>query len=168
MGDRLGLICAVLGIAWLRKRFHPLAPAAFSVGDITVLSLVLDIVLTNAERTTSLVPTNQYIGVMMGYMLLLAANAMRFSWLLSLSLLILSVAASLLVHALHNRLSVFVLVPSVMIVAIGAVLSWNARKLLHHSPGHGTRRVRSLSPGPAIERLSRDPRRCAWEATSTP
>ena len=70
-----GLICAVLGIAWLRKRFHPLAPAAFSVGDITVLSLVLDIVLTNAERTTSLVPTNQYIGVMMGYMLLLAANA---------------------------------------------------------------------------------------------
>lgn len=153
-----GLICAVLGIAWLRKRFHPLAPAAFSVGDITVLSLVLDIVMTNAERTTSLVPTNQYIGVMMGYMLLLAANAMRFSWLLSLSLLILSVAASLLVHALHNRLSVFVLVPSVMIVAIGAVLSWNARKLLHiiHLVMERDAFARFL-PGPAIERLSRDP-----------
>lgn len=153
-----GIVCAVIGFAWLRKRFHPWVPAALSVFDIAVLSLVLDIVMTNAERTTSMVPTNQYLGVMMGYMLLLAANAMRFSWLLSLLLLMLSVAASLTVHALHGRLSVFTLIPSVMIIAIGAVLSWNARKLLHviHLVMERDAFARFL-PGPAIERLSRDP-----------
>jgi class 3 adenylate cyclase len=159
-----GIACVVLGVTVLRRRFPRSLPLVLTTLDFVVFATVLDSALAFLQSpgaaTRGGVRPEDVFGaqqsVVTGLMLILCTNMLRFSWRLSLWSLACALGAYLFLR--RAGLDITTGVDAVQFTALTGMLIWSARRLRTV-----IRRVKERDafarflPGPAVERLTRDP-----------
>jgi len=162
-----GLAAAVLGATWLRRFYRDWLPTLLSVMDITVLALCMDAGARYLQRHDPSLVEHQLYASGLVLMVLLAANALRFSWRLSLFSVAYGACAYLLVLWRNDGVDVLTYVEMAAFALLGWVLADSARKL-----GSIVRQVverdalTRFLPAPVVERIARDPAAANLEGES--
>lgn len=155
-----GVVMALIGATWLRRRYHPLFPYVASALDVVVLGAIAE---TTHEFMLVAHPAEaqqQLHDAVAAYMLLLGANALRFSWRATAWSTVWAIGgvATLLLRNLPDTGPVNLVVNVVQLAALGAILGVSARKLrtVIHRVKERDAFARFL-PEPVVEELTRDP-----------
>lgn len=106
----------------LRRRFRPWFPAAITITDLTVLGTVS--VAIGLQRTSPPPDVDGMMdGVSMGMMCILAFNALRFDWPVSLITGIVGTLTYIAIHAILLGIDPFILIDITIFLSITAVLT---------------------------------------------
>ncbi len=160
-----GISAAVLGATLLRRTFPRRLPFVLTTLDFVVFTIVIDSAqsfMGSVGPGDFPVPTPEDMAglqqsVVTGLMLILCTNMLRFSWRLSAWSLVCALGGYLFLRraTLHGVTSG---VDAIQFSALAGMLVWSARRLRAV-----IRRVKERDafarflPGPAVERLTRDP-----------
>ena len=156
-----GITSGVVGATWLRRRYHALVPFVGSALDVVVLAIIADTTHRLILADQGPVAASQQLHDTHGaLMVLIAANALRFSWQASAwSVLCAAIAYATLILKHEQQPNPVALGVGVgELLAVGAVLAVSARKLrvVIHRVKERDAFARFL-PEPIVERLSKDP-----------
>jgi class 3 adenylate cyclase len=162
-----GLVAAGLGQAWRRLRYRRWLSAILSAMDITVLALCMDSGNRYLQRNEPDLVAHQLYASGVVLMALLAANALRFSWRLSLFSVAYGAFAYFLVLWRNDGLDVLSYVELTAFALLGWVLASSARKLASIVRQAVERdALTRFLPAPVVERIARDPAAANLEGES--
>ncbi len=169
--DRLGRVnsMGVLSVAWgalsltstwilLRRRYHPSVPALATICDIAVLCISVDHWLTVNAAARPQLGLHLVWGCELPLMLIVSVNMLRFSWRTSLVSTVAAVAGYLVVQHRHDGLDLFSFVDIALFAGMTTLLvvsSQRAEGVVHRVKERDA--FARFLPGPAVDRLTRDP-----------
>ena len=159
----------VLSVAWgalsltstwllLKRRYHPSVPALATMLDIAVLCVSVDNWLTVYAEVRPQLGLHLLWGCQLPLMLILSVNMLRFSWRTSVATAIAAVAGGLAVQARHHGLDLFSVVDMALFAGMTTLLvvsSQRAERVVHRVKERDA--FARFLPGPAVDRLTRDP-----------
>jgi adenylate cyclase len=154
-----GTLVLVFGLSVLRRSYHPLMPFVLTTFDLIVLALIMDASQRQLREVVPAEAEHQLYQTAPALMLVISANAMRFSWQVSVWSVACACAAYAWVLARFDAsLGIASGVDFAQFIMFGAILVYASRKLriVIHRVKERDAFARFL-PGPAVERLSRDP-----------
>jgi class 3 adenylate cyclase len=155
-----GVACAIVGATWLKRHYHDAVPYVGSALDVLVLAVIVDTThrLILAEQGPE-AASRQLYDMHGALMVLIAANALRFSWRASAWSVFCAAAVYVVLLLRHDRPNPVAMGVNVgEFLAVGAILGVAARKLrvVIHRVKERDAFARFL-PEPVVERLTRDP-----------
>jgi adenylate cyclase len=153
-----GLAAVALGATWLRRFYRGWLSALLSAMDITVLALCMDAGHRYLLRVDPSLVAHQLYASGIVLMALLAANALRFSWRLSIFSIAYGGLAYWLVLWRNGMVDVLTYVELTAFALLGWVLAASARKLdsIARQVIERDALTRFL-PAPVVDRITRDP-----------
>jgi adenylate cyclase len=153
-----GVSCLVLGLAVLRRHYHRGLTAALITIDFAMLTIAHHFVFERYRIYAPALLPHQLDRNSMGVMMLLAANAMRMSWRLTLWSALLAAACHTYVLSLHHMLEPAAYQGYVLIACATAVMLHVGRRsrlvVLRVQERNALAR---FLPGPIVERLAENP-----------
>jgi adenylate cyclase len=162
-----GCFAAASGFTWMRRWHRAWVAPLLSTVDITVLALCMDAGHHYLLRNDPSLVGHQLVASGIVLMALLAANALRFSWKLSLFSVAYGAGAYFLVLWRNDAVDVLTYVELTAFALLGWVLAYSARKLdsIVRQVVERDALTRFL-PAPVVERIARDPAAASLEGES--
>jgi len=159
----------VLSVAWgalslastwllLRRAYHPSVPALATLCDIAVLCISVDNWLAMNSAARPELAKHLVWGCEIPLMLILSVNMLRFSWRTSVVSAVAAVVGYFAVQLRHDGLDLFSFVDLALFAGLTTLLIFQAQRAARvvHRVKERDAFARFL-PGPAVDRLTRDP-----------
>jgi class 3 adenylate cyclase len=142
----------------LRRAYHPVVPALATLCDILVLLVSVDNWLAMNATAHPMLGLHLVWGCELPLMLIVSVNMLRFSWRISVSSAVVAVAGYLFLQWRHKGLDLFSFVDVALFAGLTTLLIFQSQRA-----ARVVRRVKERDafarflPGPAVDRLTRDP-----------
>jgi adenylate cyclase len=153
-----GLASALLGLTWLKRFYRYWISAVLSTLDITMLAVCMDAGHRYLLHKNPALVAHQLYASGIVLLALLASNALRFSWRLSLWSVVYGAGAYWLVLWYNGAVDVLTYVELMAFALVGVVLVYSTRKLgsIVLQVVERDALTRYL-PAPVVDRIARDP-----------
>jgi adenylate cyclase len=159
IGMSWAVAAVVLHFTWLRQKHHPLLPFILTTADIVVLAFIFDALHVHLAKIDPSEAGHELYAAASGFMLILATNALRFSWpLATWSTACAAIAYACLLHRHQADHAVTTLVEILQFSCCGALIMYTTRKL--KTIVRRTKERDALArflPSPIIQRISENP-----------
>ena len=142
----------------LRRNYHPTVPTIATLCDIAVLCISVDNWLTENSAAHVRLGLHLVWGCMLPLMLIVGVNMLRFSWRTTVVTSLAALAGFLSIQARHGGFDLFSMVDVALFAGFAGLLvlsSQRAARVVHRVKERDA--FARFLPGPAVDRLTRDP-----------